>query len=113
MKGRVVELVFVQERNKGTMVTVMPQLHVGNVVWNSLLALGDLHDLAGGDEEEHRFAIDEPVNQPWTCDAVHACLLSGHPLHGALLSVRCIGIRAGCIARILLSAARPQGTRPA
>jgi hypothetical protein len=67
---------LVQERIEGAMVAMMPQLYAGTVVRSRLLTLGDLRDLAGGNEEEHRLAIDEPADQPRTCDPVHTSPLS-------------------------------------
>lgn len=93
--------VFVQERIEGATVTVMPWLRAGDVVGNRLLALGHLHDSASGNEEEHRFGVNESVDQPWTRDAVHARLFSGHPFHRCLPSVGWIGISIGSLLGIL------------
>src|SRR3977135_4311594 len=69
------------------MITMVPQLHVGDVVGNRLLTFSHLHDLAGRNEEELWVAINEPGNQPWTRNAVYARLFSGHPFHRVLLSL--------------------------
>src|SRR3989441_40901 len=80
-----VELVLLEERIKRAVVTMMPQLHVGDVVGNRLLALGHLHHLAGRNEEEHWLTVYKPTNQPWARNAIDTRLFSGHPFHGLLL----------------------------
>src|SRR5712691_7006573 len=81
----VVQLVLVDERVERALLAVMPQLHVWDVIGYRLLALGDLHDVAGGDEEKHGVAIHEPADEPWTRDAVDTRFFPSHPFHGVLL----------------------------
>src|SRR5439155_16881657 len=82
---RIVELVLLEERIKRAVVTMMPQLHGGDIIGNRLLALGHRHHLPGGNEEEHRLTVDKPTNQPWARNAIDTRPFSGHPFHGLLL----------------------------
>ena len=70
---RVVELVLLEERIERAVVAMVPQLHAGDVIWNRLLALGHLHDVGGGNEEEYRLAVDKSADQPWARNAVDSC----------------------------------------
>jgi hypothetical protein len=65
----------------------MSELDVGNVVRDRVLALRDVSNLVGRDEQEFGLWIDKARDQPRTGDAIDARTFAGHPLHGDLLVV--------------------------
>src|SRR2546426_1223131 len=78
---RIVELVLLQERVEGTMLTDVSELHPRHVVGNGPFTLGNRHDLVRRHEEERRVLVDESRDQPRTGDAVDARLFTSHPFH--------------------------------
>src|SRR5882672_9048494 len=95
------KLVFLENRFKGTFLSMMSQLCIRNVVRNCLFPFRYLQDLVRGNEEKFGLRIDELLDQPGTSHPVHFNLFSSNPFHGIIFatvdkvpqSTRCLSPR--------------------
>src|ERR1035437_4648745 len=69
----------------------MAVFHIRDVVRNSAGCRCCLHHLVTWHIEELRCAVDEPGNQPRTCDTVNLWTFTGNPFHGESPVLEVIG----------------------
>src|SRR5438477_220243 len=81
LKRGIVQLVLVEEGVERAVVAVVAELDSRNVVRSRPFALGLLHDLTRGDEQEGCLPVDESADQPGARDAINARFLAGNPFH--------------------------------
>src|SRR5215472_16717304 len=59
----------------------MAELDARDVIWDRGLTRRDLLDLVRRCVQKRRLLVDEPTDQPRTCDPIDAGLLARDPLH--------------------------------
>ena len=82
---RLFQSIFQNDGLERTSSLVVTKFHASRVEWNCVLLLRNLFDLAGGDEQELCFVVNEAGDEPWASDAIHVDVRTGDPFYDSLL----------------------------
>src|SRR5215211_5775961 len=82
------QVIFQDDRLKGTATFVMTNFHAGRVEGNRASFLGEFINLAFGCEQEFRFIVNESRNEPGTSHSVDVDMGASDPFHKSLLLLR-------------------------
>ena len=66
-----VQIVFFQEGIKTAEFPVVSEFNAMNIVWYSVELLSFIDDIVRWNENELRFFVEKPGDQPWTCHAIY------------------------------------------